>query len=406
MPNYIRTFRSGNIQIPSRDSSLMPDIQNTYKTFFETRKSYGLFFVFLTVLLSLQSCMDDDALWETNPIELPSSLEGVFIINEGNFMYGNASLSYYDPLEKQVYNDIFFHTNGLPLGDVAHSMTIRNGLGYIVINNSGRIYAIDIETFELKGKITGLTSPRYIHFVSDDKAYITDIYAKAISIVNPQTFEITGSIDVKNSESAFYQHSTEQMVQLGQYVFVNCWSFDNSILVIDTETDEWIDTIEVPIQPQSMVLDRFDRLWVVTDGGFQGNPFGHEEPQLISINPYTREIEKMFPFDLSESALSLSINGSGDTLYFINRHVYRHSVVSERSPEVFLESTYENQLTGGYRSVAVDPVSSDIYVGDAIDLVQPGIVYRFSPQANPVDTFRVGIIPGSFTFMVKTPENP
>lgn len=355
-------------------------------------------FVVITfwAMVCLQGCMDDDSLWQTQPPDI--AVSGVFVINEGNFMYGNASLSFYDPAERRVVNDVFFNTNGLPLGDVALSMTQHNGLGYIVINNSGRIYVVDLENFQLRGKITGLTSPRYMHVLSDEKAYVSDLYAKAIAIVNPTTFEVTGSIEVNNPGSVFYQHPTEQMIQVGKYLYTNCWSFDHTLLVIDTETDQWIETIEVLKQPQSMVLDRFDKLWVLTDGGFAGSPYGHEAPGLLRIDAHSREIEQVFRFGLHDHPRSLSINGTGDTLYFINRHVYRHPVISEALPQPVIESPYPANAAAGYRALGIDPVSSEIYVGDAIDMVQPGIVYRFSPQTTPIDTFRVGIIPGSFAF--------
>ena len=60
-------------------------------------------------------------------------------------MYGNASLSYYDP-EKNMSRMKFSPEPTPSGGDVAQSMVIRNGIGWIVVNNSGVIYAIDINT--------------------------------------------------------------------------------------------------------------------------------------------------------------------------------------------------------------------------------------------------------------------
>lgn len=189
------------------------------------------------------------------------------------------------------------------------------------------VFAVDPDTFREVGRITNLTSPRYIHFVSDEKAYVTQIWDNRIFIVNPKRYEITGYIECPDMTAE--SGSTEQMVQYGKYVFVNCWSYQNRILKIDTETDRIVGQLTVGIQPASLAMDRNNKLWTVTDGGYEGSPYGYEAPSLYRIDAETFSVEKQFRFRKGDSPSEMQLNGTRDTLYWIDRDVWRMPVAGE-----------------------------------------------------------------------------
>ena len=113
----------------------------------------------LAIIVSLSGCMKEGTL-PISEIDLYGS-RGVFIVNEGNYLYGNSSLSYYDIDSKQVINNIYTTANGIPLGDVAFTMTLNKGKGYIVMNNSSCIHVVDANSLLHIGTIKNLTSPRH-----------------------------------------------------------------------------------------------------------------------------------------------------------------------------------------------------------------------------------------------------
>ncbi|HBS88772.1 MAG TPA: cell surface protein [Bacteroidales bacterium] len=358
----------------------------------------------LPFLLILSSCMDDDVLRDFERLNANHTERGVFVVNEGNFMYENASLSYYNINDNIFENNVFYRTNALPLGDVAQSMTIRDSLGYIVINNSGKIYIININTFKYIGKITGFTSPRNIVFISDEKAYVSDLYSKCLYIVNLKTRQIAGSVDLSATGSV-YAHTSESMVVSGDKLFVSSWNFDDKILVVNTINDEITDTLDVTLQPNSMVIDKNNKLWVLCDGGNETSPVGYENPTLIRINPETLEIEKTLTFDdINGSPTDLCMTAGKDTLYFIFSNwggtaiegsgVYRMAVTSEVLPS----SPVIPENGKLFYSMGIDPINSDIYVGDASNYSSNGRVLRFRHDCILIYEFEAGIAPGGFCF--------
>ena len=339
-------------------------------------------------MLSLSlSCMKWEYVLEE---EFNATGEGLFICNEGNFQYGNATLSYYNPATKKIQNEVFYRANAMKLGDVAQSMIIRNGIGWVVVNNSHVVFAIDINTFKEVGRITNLTSPRYIHFISDEKAYITQIWDNRIFVVNPKRYEIIGYIEVPNM--TMESGSTEQMVQQGDYLYVNCWSYNNRILKIDTETDEIVAELEVGIQPNSLVMDCNNKLWTLTDGGYKGSMYGEESPAIYRIDPETMTIEHKFEFPYGSDASEIILNGAKDRLYWINKDIWAMDVLDEELPtHPFIDS--QGTI---YYGLTICPNTGDVYVADAIDYVQQGKVYRYSKDRELIDEFYVGVIPGAF----------
>lgn len=319
-----------------------------------------------------------------------SLAEGVFIVNQGNFTVGNSSLSYFEPGALVKYNNLFSSVNNIPLGDVAQSITIDDSNAYIVVNNSGVIHVIDRWSAEVKGKISQLGSPRYMLKISDTKAYVSDLFKNSVTIINPTTYEVIGSIQV--------DRSTEEMVQFGSEVFAANWSgynqtlLNNKVLIIDENQDKMVDSITVGIEPNSMVLDKDNNIWVLCSGGYDNAGI----PSLWKIDAATHAVKDTLFFPVIElNPVSLEINGAGDSLFYINNGIFRMSVGDTALPDsAFIKQDDERT----FMVLGVDPKYGDIYASNPLDYQKNGKVYRYSAWGSQKSNMEVGIVPGAFGF--------
>ncbi len=316
---------------------------------------------------------------------------GVFVVNEGNFTTGNASLTWYQPGSDSVFRDAFYAVNKVPLGDVANYMTVFNNRGYIVINNSGVVYAIDLDTGEFLGKISGLSSPREILVLDANHAWVSDLYNKYITVVDLNSFETIGTISL-------HGRTSESMVRIGNKVFVNNWSrlnqvlVNNMVLVLDAEKEKVIDSIEVTREPNSMVVDANNKLRVLCSGGYSNV----DTPALYCINPKNDSVESILEFaDKNSNPFELKINGAGNTLWFLSGGIYKMDIEAAQIPDV----AWVENGTRNFYSLGVRPDKESVYVSDALDYVRNGKVYVYNSAGVLTADFEAGIIPGYFCFI-------
>jgi YVTN family beta-propeller protein len=351
----------------------------------------GIFFTLLCAIFMISSCDNKDDFGEINTQGSKYNAgAGVFILNEGNFGQGNGSLSFLRFDSSKIENDIFFQTNNRPLGDVPFSMSIIGENAWIAVNNSAKIEIVALKDLSQVATIEGFLSPRFILEVAENKAYVSDLYGDEISVLDTKNYSISGKISLG--------YSSEQMVLANNLVFVAFWSnyafpaFENNkVFIINPANDQLTDSIEVGKEPNSMVVDKNMKVWVLCSGGFMNE----EIPTLQQINPETLEVEEIFAFgNIQSSPSSLCINGTLDTLFFISSGIFRMSITENKVPEQPFIPEQEHL----YYQIAVDPKTSDIYATDAIDYQQNGLILRYKPDGTFIDFHHAGIIPGQMIF--------
>jgi hypothetical protein len=238
---------------------------------------------------------------------------------------------FFDLDKNTVSKDVFKEANGFSLGDVAQSATLIDSLLYVVVNNSAKVVVVSASTFKQQSviSITG-SSPRYLLAVNDSIAYVTELYANKIWIVNTKTGNI-GNIPVAGE--------TNQMEKVNDQVFVaERTKFNGAsvaqIRVINALSHQTAKVISLPTQPNSICKDMAGNIWALTDTG------GGKPASLIAIDNSTLSVTKQFDFPTGKTPNRLRYNTATHSLcYLLGTGVYSSATTLTALPTTPLFTT-------------------------------------------------------------------
>lgn len=344
----------------------------------------GLVACSLALGLLSAGCVQDPT--SVPPVVPVPSAKGVYIVNEGTFGQGNASLSYYDLESFRAYNDVFTAVNQRNLGDVANQMVLRGGRGYIVVNNSDKIEVIDVQTNASVGTISvgSGKSPRQMAFASDSIGLVTALYDNSVLTVNVRTFAVTGRIAVGDNPEGIAVANGKA------YVANSGFGYGKTVSVIDLASRSVVRTIPVWDNPAAVVLTSDGEILVVCGGAYNdfANPSDDTPARLAIIRPSNDTV--IDSILLGEHATNIGVSLEGRAYVPLTTKVLAVDIVGRRVIGTFIAKSFYG--------VGVEEVSGDIYLTDPKNYLQPGEVSVFAANGQMRNRFQVGVIPGSIAF--------
>ncbi len=331
--------------------------------------------------IALIACESDD---DTTPDFEGTDPEKSYVVvgNQGGFGANNASITLYDIADEVATQEMFSTANdGEVLGDVLQSIYHYNDEVYVVLNNSAKVEVLNDSTFEKARTIEGLGSPRFMLFLSDEKAYITDWSyggtAHSIHIVNPSNGTYLGAINT--------DYWVENMILHDGEVWITSPDA-GKVVIVNPETDTVTEEIAVAENATDILEDANGMIWVLCQG-----VWGGEEPSLFKIDPETKTVETsfVFPSGTGFGGFMQASATNEELLILMAGELFKMNIDATALPvESFIART--GQLFYG---VSVNRESGDIFLSDAVDYSSAGVVYIYTAEGTLKSEFDGGVVP-------------
>ncbi|MBI3133941.1 MAG: hypothetical protein HYZ14_04625 [Bacteroidetes bacterium] len=318
------------------------------------------------------SCTKDDP---PTPPESPGKYEnGLLVLNEGLFQQNNSSVCFYDLENHQVYTQAFLTENGRGLGDTGNDFEkyTLNGKAYILIavDVSSQVEIIEANTLKSVAQIplfdgASAREPRQVE-VYGSTAFVCS-FDGTVSVIDLNTNMITATLPVGANPDG--------LVQVGNRLYVansgglNFPVYDSTMMVINMDSKQVIDTFETRINSSAMILDSQNEIYQVSSGNY-----ANIGPALIRINTNSNTVVQQFDVPVD------AVTQVGDWLYYYDSEanaVRRFNMIAESFEGVNLIDASGFETFYGMQYI---PEMALIFCCDAEGYVNSSTIRAYSPS--------------------------
>ncbi|WP_294243557.1 DUF5074 domain-containing protein [uncultured Chryseobacterium sp.] len=365
----------------------------------------------LSVFSAVISCREDYDYINYGPtntgVQEPEDIavKGLYILNEGNMGSNKASIDFFD-YSTGIFTENYYNAQNPnvagSLGDVGNDIHVYRDKLYAVINLSNYVEVMDAKTAKHIGEIN-IQNCRYINF-HQDYAYITS-YGGAVGNSQPGYVLKVDVNTLQTVGKVFVGKQPDQMEVIGNRLYVansgaySAPDYDNTVSVIDLNTFTEIKKIPVAINLSKIKKDDTGKLWITSRGNY-----GNIPSRTYVLNPATDQVIKeinmpMSDFDMVDNRLyyfSSAWTSSGTATSYGILDTDTYQVLSNN----FITDGTQTGIVTPY-SIAVNPVNSDIFIGDAKDYTSSGELFCYNKFGKLKWKVKTGDIPGHLAFLTK-----
>lgn len=336
---------------------------------------------------------------QSDPAPKGDYVQGVFVMNEGNFSQNNGGISYFAREQNTAEAEIFSGVNGGALGGGVQDYTAFEGKGIILIDNMAagmdKVQFVDSHTFKAEGSIGApdIENPREV-VIAGKKAYVTcwgingdyNYNTGYVAVIDMATKKVTKKLDVAKGPENLVIHNGKI------FVGTTTFSVGKTMTVISTANDEIVKSIQMSGTVTPIGADANGKLWVNAGiSALKMNPDSYTVEATLPIGTDASKIPNNFTFSSDLKSIFFVLTWY-DANYAPHGDTYKFAIsdsqVNVNTPLI------KRNFTG----LSVDPVQGLLYAGVTPSLAQAGYAVRYRTDGSLVDSVKVGVSPTGFFF--------